>query len=267
MNSDYWFRQTAEKPLFPDLLWSRPENKAHAGKLLVIGGNSFGFSAVGEAYTEAGKAGVGTVRVLLPNAIKKVAGLVLQNGEFAPSTPSGSFSQAALADWLEHAGWADGVLIAGDLAKNSETAIVLEKFLQKYPDPVTITKDAGDYVASNPKLALNRNNTLLVVSFAQLQKTITASGFAKAITFDMGVVKLVEVLHEFTTRYSVLLVVKQLDTLYIAVNGQVSTTPSDGTDDIWRVKTAAHASVWWLQNPDKPFEAITTSLSEIKNDQ
>jgi hypothetical protein len=125
---------------------------------------------------------------------------------------------------------------------------------------VTITKDGGDYVITNPKIVLNRDQTLLVVSFAQLQKIISASGFPRAITFDMDLTKLVEVLHDFTTTHSVFVVLKQSGTLYVAVNGHVSTTPSDETDDIWRVKTAAHASTWWLQNPDKPFEAITTSL-------
>lgn len=258
---DYWHKQTKDKPLFPDLLWSRPENKAHAGKLLIIGGNSFGFAAVGEAYNEAGRAGIGTARVLLPDAIKKVAGLVLQNGEFAPSTPSGSFSQASLSDWLEHAAWADGVLIAGDLAKNSETAIVLEKFLEKYSGQVTITKDAGDYVVSNPKLVLKREKTLLVVSFAQLQKIIAGSSFAKALTFDMDLLKLVEILHNFTITHSVCITLKHLDTLYVAYGGQVSTTQTTEIDEIWRVKMAAHASVWWLQNPEKPFEAISCSLT------
>ncbi len=258
--ADYWHKQAADTPLFPDLLWSRPENRAHAGKLLIIGGNSFGFSAVGEGYVEAEQAGIGSTRVLLPDAIRKVAGLVLQNGEFAPSTPSGSFNQKALSDWLEHAAWADGVLIAGDLAKNSETAIVLEKFLEKYSGPVAITKDAGDYVTASPKLVLNRDKTLLVISFAQLQKLLVSCKFPKAVTFDMGVVALVDVLHEFTATYSVFVVIKQLDTLYVACNGQVSTTPTTEVDDIWRVKIAAHASVWWLQNPDKPFEALTASL-------
>src|SRR6185369_8603868 len=133
MDRDYWLRQEAGKPLFPELEWSRPENRSQAGKLLIIGGNLHGFAAPAEAYAEATKAGIGTARVLLPDAVQKIVGRFLENGEFAPSTPSGSFSQKALNEWLIHSSWADGVLLAGDLGRNSETAIVLEKFLGKSP--------------------------------------------------------------------------------------------------------------------------------------
>ena len=260
MDRTFWYKQTLGDPLFPDLSWSRPENKAHAGKLLVIGGNSFGFAAVGEAYEQATRAGVGTIRVLLPNALQKFAGM-LPNGEFAPSTPSGSFGQKSLADWLEHSTWADGVLIAGDLARNSETAIVLEKFLHKYQGMVTLTKDTVDYVTASPKIIQDRPDTLLILSFAQLQKLGGSLKFETAFTHDMDLLRLVDALHEFTTRYGVLIVTKQSDTLYIAVEGQVSTTPDDR--EFWRVKTAAGASTWWLQNPEKPFEAITSSVAHL----
>src|SRR3954471_3597520 len=120
-----WLRQTPDKPLFPDILWSRPENKRLAGKLLVIGGSSHGFAAPGGAYTAAQKAGIGSVRVLLPDSTEKALSKILPEAEFAPSTISGSFSRQALGILLAQAEWADGVLLAGDFGKNSETAILL----------------------------------------------------------------------------------------------------------------------------------------------
>ena len=99
MDNTYWHRQTTEKPLFPDLLWSRPENKRHAGKLLIIGGNEHEFAAPAEAYAEAAKAGIGTAKVLLPNKLQKTIGKILENGEYAPSNNSGSFAKSALAEW------------------------------------------------------------------------------------------------------------------------------------------------------------------------
>src|SRR5580704_1951753 len=139
---DYWHRQTADKPLFPELLWSRPEHKAQAGKLLIIGGNLHGFAAPAEAFAIAEKTGIGTTRVLLPDALHKTIGKVFMAGEFAPSTPSGSFAKKSLAEFLEMANWADAVLIAGELGRNSETAIVLEQFVEKYSGQLTIAKDA-----------------------------------------------------------------------------------------------------------------------------
>src|SRR6185312_2009701 len=95
---------------------------------------------------------------------------VLEAGEYAPSTPSGSFSQKALAELLSLSQWAEGVLLAGDLGRNSETAILLEQFSQKYAGQLTITQDALDYFTKSPKDLAQREDTLLVCSFAQLQK-------------------------------------------------------------------------------------------------
>ncbi len=260
--SDSWHKQSSEKPLFPDLLWSRPESKQARGKLLIIGGNSFGFGAVGEAYNQAIEAGAGTVRILLPLAVKKVAGGVLPDVEFGASTPSGSFGKSALGEWLAHAEWADGVLLAGDLGRNSETAILLEDFLAKYSGQITLAKDTADYCLARPELVLNRPQTLLVISMSQLQKIAMAARFDIAFRLDMDLVQLVNGLHEFTLRYGVQMIVKHHTQLVVAVAGQISTTATDEQEDIWRTKTAASASVWWLQNPSKPFEALTTAMME-----
>jgi hypothetical protein len=260
MQRDYWHKQTAEQPLYPDLLWSRPENKKLAGKLLIVGGNAHGFAAAGEAYGEAVKAGVGTARVLLPDSLQKTVGRVFEAGEYAPSTPSGRFSQRAQAEPLAMAGWADAVLLAGDLGRNSETAILLEQFMTKYSGPLTLTKDAADYFISSPNILLNRENTLLVLSFAQLQKLAVGARFTTAFTFGMDFLHIIKALHEFTQKHQTNIIVKHLQTIFVAVGGQVSTTKLPEDLEIWRVKTAAHAAAWWLQNPAKTFEALTTSL-------
>lgn len=260
MTPTYWHQQTPEKPLSQDLLWSRPENRASAGKLLIVGGNLHSFAAAAEAYQAAVEAGIGSVRVLLPDALKKTVGRILEVGEYAPSNPSGSFSQKALDEMLEQAAWADGVLVAGDLGRNSETAIVLEKFLAKYPGQVTLAKDAVDYITTNVSQIANRPKTTLVLSMAQLQRLFRAQKFAKAITFSLSLVQLVDILHEYSVLFNNHLVVEYNKTTLVASNGQVSTTGLNEMPEIWRAKTAAVAAVWWLQNPSKTFEALSTSL-------
>jgi hypothetical protein len=261
--SDYWHKQASDKPLFPDLLWSRPENRQHAGKLLIAGGNVHGFAAPAEAYRESLKAGVGTARVLLPDALQKTVGRAFEAGEYAPSTPSGSFSQKALSEFLSLSNWADGVLLAGDLGRNSETAILLEKFAEKYSGQLTVTKDAADYFTSAPQKILERPDTAFVISLAQLQKLAASAKFPQAFTFGMDLLHLVETLHEFTEKYQANIIVKHLENILVAANGQVSSTKLAEDKEIWRVPTASHASVWWLQNPAKPFEALTTAVYEI----
>ena len=260
MDRTFWHKQEVGKPLYPELEWSRPENKAQAGKLLIVGGNSFGFAAPGEAYVEAENAGAGSTRVILPQRVKSLVGGVLPSVEYAMSNPSGGFSQLALGDLLMQAEWADGVLLAGDFGRNSETAILLEKFLAKYEGQVTITKDAVDYFTPNPQAILNRPETTFVLSFAQLQKLAIGAHTTAAFTFDMDFLHLVDALHEFTEKHTVNIITKHLNNIFVAVAGRVSSTKLEADTKVWRLKTAAHASVWWLQNPTKLFEALTTAI-------
>ncbi len=262
MERDYWLRQEPGKPLYGELAWSRPENRQQAGKLLIVGGNLYGFAAAAEGYSQAVKAGVGTARVLLPNAIQKLVGSVIAHGEFAPSTPSGSFSQKALDELLFQSSWADATLFAGDLGRNSETAILLEKFLQKSSQPAVFTKDAVDYITAAPKTALIRPDTLLVLSLSQLQRLAVAARHPKAVTFSMDLLHLVEWLHDFTTAHALFIVVKHHQTILTAVEGRVSTTQLHTDQPIWQVQTAAQTAVWWVQNPGKPFEGITAALAQ-----
>lgn len=260
MSSDFWHRQQVGKPLFPSLEWSRPENRLHAGKLLIAGGNMHGFAAPAEAYNESLSAGIGRSKVLLPSAVQKVIGGLIEDGEFTPSTPSGSFSRQALADLLQWTQWADGVLFAGDMGRNSETAIVIESFLQKSEKPAVFTKDAVDYITSAPQAALVRPNTTLVLSFSQLQRLAVSAKSERAITFSMDLLHLVEWLHVFTERHAPNIVVKHLDTILVGVNGEVSTTKLAKDLPLWRVKAASNCAVWWIQNQGKVFEALTSAI-------
>jgi hypothetical protein len=260
MDRTYWHKQTAAEPLFPDLEWSRPQTKAGAGKLLIIGGNSFGFVAPANAFQAAEKAGAGSVQMLLPDSLRPLIGKTFVAGELAASTPSGSFSQKALVELLTMSQWADGVLLAGDLGRNSETAILIEKFLEKYKGQVTITQDAVDYVMNSPEQVLDRPDTTLVLSFAQLQKLATNAHFTTAFTFDMDFLRLIDTLHEFTQKHSVNIVTKHLQNIFVAVDGEVSSTKLEAEKKVWRVSTASKAAVWWMQNTSKPFEALTATL-------
>lgn len=258
MELTYWHKQSDDQPLYPDLLWSRPENRAHAGKLGIIGGNLHGFSAAAEAYTFAVDAGIGTARVLLPDSLKSTVGRVFEAGEYSSSTPSGSFSQKSLSEFLELSSWADGILLAGDFGQNSETAIVLESFLTKFTGQVTITGDAINYFINQPPKLLLRPNTLLVLEMSQLQKLAIGAKFTQAFTSIMDLIRAVEVLHNFSKTFKSAIIVRHQDTVYVAVDGQVSTTKSNfNTNQI-----APHASVFYLQNPTKPFEALTSSVTK-----
>ena len=263
MADTYWLKQTT-KPLFPDLHWSRPENKRQAGKLLVVGGNAHGFAAPATAYGAALKAGIGSSRVLLPDKLQKTLGKLMPEAEFAPSTLSGSFSKKALAQLLDSAQWADGVLLAGDFGRNSETAILLDSFLDKHEGQVTLAQDGLDYFLDPNSPLIERVDTLGVINLGKLQKLAKHNRPATPVLHSMMLAELVEILHDWTTGKPGSLITRHADNFIAASGGQVSTTPALQESN-WQIELAAYASVWWLQQPQKAFEALTTAIYDFSN--
>lgn len=254
----YWQKQTAEAPLFEDLIWSRPQHKATAGKLLIIGSNSHGFAAVAGAYAAATRAGIGTIRLLLPDALQKMVG-VLPDADFAPSTPSGSFGRAALDSALELADWADAVLLAGDFGKNSETTIFLESISTKYKGQLILCGDSLDNLISISETIFSRSKTCLVPNLRQLQLMASSAGFSQPVKLEVDLIKTVEVCHELTGTYPLHLLLPIDNQIIAASGGQVVTTKLNNQNS-QTVVLAAAGAVWWLQNSAKPLAAITGAV-------
>lgn len=259
-----WRKQTLAEPLFTDILWSRPEQKQLAGKLLVIGGNSHAIAAPSEAYQIAVKQWVGEVRVALPDKTRKLLGpKVPVDIELVPSTLSGSFSTKAERDIQGFMSWADATLFAGDIGRNSETAILLESLAQKMPGLQIYTRDAVDYFYAHPQTLFEREYTLLVVSIAQLQKLCLGLAFPTPITYSMGLVALCDALRDLTSHFKAYVCVLEGSNLVVAAEGQCVTTKLAQEPAEWRLQTATAASVWWLQNPNRPLEAIATAITQV----
>lgn len=260
MDYDYWKKRASGTPLFPDIEWNKPEQRSKAGKLAIIGGNKLGFAGVAEAYGVATEAGVGQVRVLLPDVLKKTIPPTITDTVFAPTNPSGSLTKEAVAEMNAAGEWAESVLLIGDAGRSSETAIAYEQFIQHYTGPLVITRDAIDLIKNNSQAIVDRPQTLLVASFAQLQKLFQSVYYPKVLTFSMQLTNLVEAVHKFTITYPVTLAVLHKDHLVIAHGGQVVTHPWENPMAIWRGSVAARATAYWLWNPHKPLEAVATSV-------
>ena len=95
---------------------------------------------------------------------------------------------------------------------------------------------------------------------AQLQRLGTALKFTTPFLLSMGMLLLAQALHEFTNLYPVTIVTKELDNLVVAHKGRISSTRLTEDKDIWRVSTTAAAATFWMQNPGRPFEAVTTAI-------
>lgn len=259
-----WQKQLYSKPLFDDILWSRPEQKALAGKLLIVGGNAHAIAAPGEAYAIAMRQGVGEAKVIMPDKTRKLLGPKIPlDIELVPSTPSGSFSTRAEQALNSYISWGDATLFAGDIGRNSETAILFESIAKKMPGMMIYTQDAADYFYSFPQTLFDRFDTLLVISIAQLQKFCRQLHWPKAVTLEMGIGQLCELLQALTTTYKTYLVVEYAGNMITAVDGHVIVTKLPKEPQRWRLKTATTASVWWLQNPSEPLKAIATAITQI----
>jgi hypothetical protein len=175
---------------------------------------------------------------------------------------------------------------------------MLENFADKYSGQITITKDTADFFCAQPQSLFSRpfrhsdplpsgeessitppsggsarrsfahaqddtGKTLLVISMGQLQKLGVSLKLPYAFTSDLGMLQLVELLHELTTAYPQLHILTRHQNQYVvAVKGNIGTSPAPGEKPVWRVATAAAAATWWLQTPAKPFEALLTSLAK-----
>jgi|GEM_PF-37101 len=299
MEYDFWQQQEPDKPLFPDIEWSKPEQKSARGKLLIVGGSAHGFAGVGNAYKVATEAGAGEIKVALPDVLEKKLPPGI-DGIFLPTSSGGGIGQKGFDDLSAAVDWADGVLLIGDCGQNSETATVFEKLLEGcHPglDPgsninnasktrdqsdwilkqvqddkggglelatgtnkwLTITRDAVDLLRGMGENLANRPNVNLVISFAQVQKLFSSVYYPKILTFSMQLSNIIDALHKFTTTYPITLTVQHNDQLIVAKNGEVISQKASNPMDLINGTTAARAATYLLWNKIKSLEAIATS--------
>lgn len=235
---EYWLKQ-GRKPIYAPLIdLERPEQRRMAGRLLIIGGSKGAFFAVAQAMQAAQEMGVGEVRALLPSSLRHQ---VPSSPEvyFAEAESSGAFGKSAYLEMVEHATWADAVVIIGDIGKNAETSVTLAKFLKDCPEvPIYMTRDAVD--AAMPDVMnwaeIRVALTGLMLSISQLQKLLRTLYYPKVITLSMPTNQLIEILHKFTISYPDMPIVTYHNGQIIAAhNGQIVTTALSDTD--WTLVT------------------------------
>lgn len=257
-NLTYWHKQSPEAPLYPDFEWIKPEQKNKAGKLGIVGGQKLGFVATAEAYQTAETIGAGQIRLLLPDCLKKSIP-PLEGVQFGPTNVAGSLSKDGYNDLVALGEWANVILFIGDAGRSSETSIAYERFISEYTGPVVLTRDSFDILRESHKMLVNRPNTLLVLSFAQLQKLFKLSYYPIVLTFSMQLSSLVEALHKFTTTYPVALSVLHKENLLIAYGGEVVSTKWSNPMAIWRGHTATKMATHWLWKPSDPLMCFTSA--------
>lgn len=252
-----WQKQSKEKPLFPDLLWSRPENRKHAGKLLIIGGQASEFQNISSAYSFANEAGAGAIRILMPSSLSKLTGHI-EGAEFAPSNKSGGFAKTALAQFFDLSEWADHILLAGDFGKNSETTVILDGFLLKNSKPATIAQNSLGTIGISLEQLIKMPLTLAIDKGA-FQKIGMAVGTHAPITSSTTYENMGEIIQSISSRSKASFVIIDEEHIWTAVSGEVVSTKSKPIDIN---ALSAYCAVWQMQNPAKPLEALATACQQ-----
>ena len=245
--------QTPDKPAFPDVVWARPETAHGAGKLLIVGGGGGDLGHVSLLYSQAEQAGAGTIRLLLPESLRKLT-KDLPYIEYGPSTPSGSFGQKAFAELQDIAQWSDGVLLAGDLGKNSETSLLLGKFIDLYSGLIVFDQRSYESFAKGWGKLLNRPApTVLCISFDQLRSLAIELGSTIAVTSEMPLKQYEAVLEFVSTQTNAIILTPHHGVTWVAQS-----------DNLCQSKTgepsSAKTAVWAIQQPHKLYESVVSSL-------
>lgn len=261
MDYPYWKKQANNEKLFPEIEWNKPQQKQMAGHLAVIGGNKLGFSAVANSYQTALSYGAGEAKLLMPEVLKPLMPKDISDISFAPNNVAGSFNNMAEVELKEIGGWATTVLFIGDSSKNSETGLLFSEFIATYEKPTIITRDAIDLLLQDMTNILQKENTTLIVSLAQLQKIFRTTYYPKMITFNMQLNNLVETLHKFTLTYPITIVTYHAEKVIVAHNGEIVTADVANPMSLWSGEFAVKASCQIMWSPSKPLEAITSAIA------
>jgi hypothetical protein len=266
MDSDYWQKQDATNPLYPDILWSIPERRDIAGHLAVIGGNSAAIKTVADVTTAANQLGLGTVTTIIPDALHKelphAPGLV-----FAESNDSGSFATGSLPTLLAAINDSNYTLYIGDLGKNSETSTVIAKALLQTQQPALITRDTIESVSASIDAVIERPDLTIFATLAQLQQIARLIHYPRPILLSQPLFALLETLHKLTITYPELTIATFHSGQYIvARDSQVVTTDIATTNyspiSLWLGPLATRIAAYQTWNPHKPLEAAVTAICE-----
>lgn len=261
MNLINFSHQIKGKAEYPEMLWSKPENRNYAGRLTLIGGNSNSFANLSKTFALLQKEIINSVNIELPDSLlKKLHGL-LPEGIYLPSNPSGGLSKKALSEMLVYSANSDHTLIIGDLGQNSETEILIERFFEEFKGWTTIANDTIDLIGNVPNKILSRGKINLVINFNKLQKLLIKAKYDKPLTSKMSLNTFAEILQDLTNKHDISLITFYLEKCIYAYSGKVGV--AEIPEDINLVSTKS--AVWIMQNPSKIYESISTAIYELIN--
>jgi NAD(P)H-hydrate repair Nnr-like enzyme with NAD(P)H-hydrate dehydratase domain len=229
--------------------------------LLIAGGHSGEFSQPTALYQLALAAGADECVVALPDVLIKLLGGAPAT-TFVPSSPSGSLGREALGQLLELAEDCDGVVLGASLSANSQTAILIERFIRDCPRPIIAFDDCLKLVRNHPDDLLGRPDNLLVVTMPEVFKLCDQLGIVTAIKPGGGLANKLEIVSSLAARIQCGLMVYGTEIITTGPDGLI-VTPSDYRLSLYPAVFYATAAVFWVQNRSARLEGLATAAFAI----
>ena len=243
------------KPLYEDILWSRPVRRT--GRILLVGGHRDGFSELQKVYQSFEDAQVSECRLALPDKLSKLVGS-LEGISLLASNPSGSIARDALSELVFLANESDLVSLGPDLSNNSETTLTMQRLIAETRASVVIPPQSAEQLLPEAGEWKDKENLLLFISHKQLYKLATKFAVNVTIPLNPNPDLVAEIAFAVSKEISPSLVVHYDDTLIIAVDGSASITKAKSNN-------VGLLGTFWLQNSTKQYEALTTAAFLINN--
>jgi NAD(P)H-hydrate repair Nnr-like enzyme with NAD(P)H-hydrate dehydratase domain len=242
-----FIRQT-DNALFPQILYNRPVTRSGAGRLLIPGGHSSEISQPTALFHLCVASGAGECIVALPDTLVKIlAGA--PSTTFVGSSPSGSLGRAALGRLLELSVDMDAVTLGVSLSSNSETSILIERFVAETVRPVIAVDEAIALLTPNPQALIAKPENLLILTMAQVFKLADQLGVPIQIRPGGGLMNKLEIIAAVAKQVSASMLIYGTETIIASPGEPLIVTPTNYQLGLYPVVYYARASVFWLQNP------------------
>jgi NAD(P)H-hydrate repair Nnr-like enzyme with NAD(P)H-hydrate dehydratase domain len=250
------FTKQTDQALFPDILWNRPTMRRRAGRLLVVGGHKNEFSLLQAIYQSAEAAGIGECQAVMPDSLRRSVG-EQGFGRFVPASASGSLGKAAVGELLRLGADADALILGANLTNNAETAVAIEALITKLEQPVVITEECIHILKFHPELITGNPKALVVTTMTGLFALANHHHMPIAIKPGGGVVGKIEIVQQLAaiSRCSYLVFDSEI---IVQAEDQTSLTLLAQSLSILPGVAIGTAATLWIQQPTKPYAALTT---------
>lgn len=245
----------SDKPLYEDILWSRPVRRT--GRVLLVGGHRDGFAELQKLYQGFEDAQVAECHLALPDKLSKLVGN-LEGISLLASNPSGSIARDALAELVHLADESDLVSLGPDLSNNSETTLVMQRLITETHASILIPPQSAEQLLPEAGEWKDKQNLLLVINHRQLYKLATKLAVDTTIPLSPTGDSIAGIALSVSKTFLPSLVITFEDSFIIAVGGKASITKANTTK-------VGLLATFWLQNSTKHYEALTTAAYLINN--